>query len=377
MTSESLSALRLQFLARLSPEIQLLCACCRVNPRDADLELQASLATSIDSDVLMSTAIRHRVEPLLYHNLKRHAPGVFSSELLAALAARVSRNAIKSLRALRINVQLSRLMRRHDIEFLPLKGVTLAKRYYGNIGLRHCNDIDFWVPEHSVDAVRALLLAEGCRPCPEHDLQDIEARGTRHKKFLRRLFHHDVLIHQGGESLELHWRLASNAKGLLLDPIDLLKTGEPVDAGGEPIYILDPVSMLLYLCDHGARHGWYRLKWLVDLPQLLESCEWDWHDVLARSRQANCHSALLLGLKLAQHLFGWVAPDAVVAEMAKVRLLNWQVSVVCVNLCKPSLGTEVATLFQSAKHFFYRISIAENFAYLRSELEYYFLKQCY
>ena len=266
-----------------SPEIQLLCACCRVKPNDTDLKLQAALAPLISADKLISLAIRHRVEPLLYHNLKLHAAGVFPDDILDALAVRARRNTVKSLHALRINVQLARMLRAHGIRYLPLKGATIAQRYYGSISLRHSNDIDFWVPARSVEAVRALLVEQGCRPYDEYNLQKIEERGERHRKFLREHFHHDVWIHSGGEHLELHWRITSNARGLLLEPVDLLASGEPIDVASDSMTTMGPVPLLLYLCDHGAHHGWFRLKWLMDLPQVLESREWDWPQVLAEA----------------------------------------------------------------------------------------------
>ncbi|MFA5825992.1 MAG: nucleotidyltransferase family protein [Gallionellaceae bacterium] len=356
-----------------SSEIQILCACCRVKPTDADLKLQAKLAPLIHADALIWLAIRHRIEPLLYHNLKQHAVGVFSSEILDKLAIRVQQNAVKSLNALRINLQLTRLMRTHDIPYLPLKGVTLAQQYYGEISLRHANDIDFYVPERSVTKVRALLLKQGCTQDSGHDFQDIEARGERHSRFLRRIFHHDVLIHPDGEHLELHWRIVKNLAGLRLNPTDLLLSAESIVVAGDSIKIIEPISLLLYLCDHGARHGWYRLKWLMDLPQVLESRDWDWLQVLVDAKRANCFSALLLGLKLAQLMFGWVPPDVVAEVMEKQRLLNWQVKMVYQNLNKPERALASPTAFHFAAHLVYRMSLIESYSFLWGELAHYFL----
>jgi hypothetical protein len=62
---------------------------------------------------------------------------------------------------------------------------------------------------------------------------------------------------------------------------------------------------LLYLCAHGARHSWFRLKWLVDLPYVLQSKAWDWPALFAKARRMGCADALLLGLVLSQRLLGW------------------------------------------------------------------------
>lgn len=353
--------------------MRLLCACCRVKPNDADLKLQAALASQISADKLTSLAVRHRVEPLLYHNLKQHAAGVFSAAMLDALAERTRQNAVKSLQALRINVQLARLLRDHAIPYLPLKGVTLAQRYYGSVSLRHANDIDFWVPLQSVDAVRALLAEQGCHPDDDHDHDNIVGRGERHRRFLRRYFHHDTWVHSEGERLELHWRLTSNAKGLKLDPLDLLACGDRVDVAANSMGMIGPVPLLLYLCEHGARHGWYRLKWLMDLPQVLESREWDWPQVFAEARRANCFSALLLGLRLSQMLFGWVVSEPVAVAMQKHRLLDWQVRMVCRNLDKPESAIVQPTILQRCAHLLYRTSLIESFGFVWNQLNHYSL----
>ena len=43
-----------------------------------------------------------------------------------------------------------------------------------------------------------------------------------------------------------------------------------------PIYYLSDEHLLFFLVTHGARHGWSRLRWLVDLDQLIsKSLDWN------------------------------------------------------------------------------------------------------
>ena len=67
--------------------------------------------------------------------------------------------------------------------------------------------------------------------------------------------------------LELHWRLTD---------LPLLRDGIPpaalrtVDiAPGSAVTTLGGDALLVYLCVHGAAHGWGRLKWLADIYTLL------------------------------------------------------------------------------------------------------------
>jgi hypothetical protein len=88
------------------------------------------------------------------------------------------------------------------------------------------------------------------------------------------------------------------------------------------------VPLLLFLSEHGTRHGWCRLKWLADLPQLLEGREWDWPAVLAKAREANALGSLLTALALAERLFGWAVPHELRTFMRSGRLLEWRLSAV-------------------------------------------------
>lgn len=37
-----------------------------------------------------------------------------------------------------------------------------------------------------------------------------------------------------------------------------------------PVLILGSEDLFLYLSVHGARHGWFRLRWLKDIDQMLK-----------------------------------------------------------------------------------------------------------
>ncbi|MDH4215360.1 MAG: nucleotidyltransferase family protein, partial [Gallionella sp.] len=311
----------------LLPEMQFLCACCRVNPTAADMATQTALAPVVDMGRLVVMARRHRVEPMLLYHLKRIEGIVWDEPSRDSLEKRVKRSTEKSLMSIKSNIELAHSMREQGIGFLPFKGVTLAQRYYGNISLRHANDIDFWVPEEGIEPMRKLLSARGGKVAPGAGYQEIE-RGRLHTRFLRRQYCEEAWDMPNGDHLEIHWRLTTNPHALRLNPNEVLKSGKKVLFGKHELTVMAEVPLLLYLCEHGARHGWYRLKWLFDLPQVLEGNRWDWEEVLSAAKRANCLSSLLLGLKLAEVLFGWNAPELVSRTMQGCRLLDWQVGFV-------------------------------------------------
>lgn len=68
--------------------------------------------------------------------------------------------------------------------------------------------------------------------------------------------------------IELHWRCRSSIDAFSFDPFaldaPLLKTN------WDCIFTMNHLEQLIYLCVHGTEHRWYRLKWLLDLPMLMQ-----------------------------------------------------------------------------------------------------------
>jgi hypothetical protein len=44
-----------------------------------------------------------------------------------------------------------------------------------------------------------------------------------------------------------------------------LRATTTMQLGGTPVRVFEPAALLLYLVCHGAKHGWFRLKWLADV----------------------------------------------------------------------------------------------------------------
>jgi hypothetical protein len=53
---------------------------------------------------------------------------------------------------------------------------------------------------------------------------------------------------------------------------------------GNKIYYLNDTAQILYLCDHGAMHKWFRLKWLSDIAMIYaKNGSLDWLALLKMS----------------------------------------------------------------------------------------------
>lgn len=310
----------------LSPELRLALACARVSPNEQDHANIQALLPCIDTAAFLAVVQRHRIGPMVHNALVTRNPAAnqLPEALTAPLTAEVQANKLRAMKVTRANVLLARMFNSAGIPWVPLKGATLAAAYYGDFTLRHANDIDGWVPARTLQQARELLLAAGYVDDPADNDAELAARGPNHAKFLHWRNYHDVYIGPDRTCLELHWRLTDNPHALCIAPEKMLERSSRVVIAGEALPLLDPIDQLLYLCEHGGKHCWFRLKWLFDLPQLLESRAWDWPAVFARARESRCLNTLNLGLTLAQCLFGWEAPAATKRSAAPGSLQRWR-----------------------------------------------------
>lgn len=104
--------------------------------------------------------------------------------------------------------------------------------------------------------------------------------------------------------VEIHWRLHANPH--LLPSVylqQMMGNSQQLMIAGTQITSLSDEDTFLYLCLHGANHGWYRLKWLCDIAQFLhreQAINWEtWVENVQRlALQRPIGQALLLAHQL-------------------------------------------------------------------------------
>ena len=290
---------------RADREYALLLSCCRARVRDADMAAQRRLAAELDSGRFLALVDRHLVAPLVWHNLRQHAEGTFAAELMAVLAAGYRENAFSELAVSGETVKLHRLLSKSAIPHCVLKGLPVGQRYYGDAGLRQAGDIDLLIPPAMLDGTCKLLSDAGYRI--SNPIDHFKPRQRRYFLFADNQL--ELQSPDSGTTLELHWRPLQLPS--TLDGVDLAAQTNRWDVAGCGIPFLDDEETLLHLCAHGAKHAWYRMKWVFDLPNVLESREWDWPALRDKARRYRCERELLLGLAIAEQLSNWEVPAAV------------------------------------------------------------------
>lgn len=284
-----------------SPELRLLLGLLRVALKTGEAAEIAGLGRGVDWTMFGACVGRHRVGPFLHHRLP---PEVRSALPVAATQHLQQQSQTNVRRALMQSAELVRLVKLLEVKNIPvisLKGPLLSRQLYGELGLRHAGDIDLLVSPGNASQADTVLRGAGYqRVAPDFELTP---RQEKHYLELRHEF--SYLAAPPRPRMEMMWRLEQ-----LSIPDDAWTHAVKQALGGHDIHTLPPDINTHYLFDHGARHAWFRLFWLVDVALLLAGGETDWHDLLAHARAAKNVRPLLQGARLAGELLGAPVPPA-------------------------------------------------------------------
>jgi hypothetical protein len=209
-------------------------------------------------------------------------------------------------------VQLVRAFTIAGIPVIPLKGVVLSQRLYSDFALRHSKDIDLLVHPGDFDRAEALLQDRGFRRLP---ILPGHSPTPRQERYLRALNYHYEYVDAEGTQLELHWRRQSwSADSMAL----LWAHTQTTQWMNTPILELDDDLLLLFLCDHGAHHRWFRVKWLGDVAMLLARREpTAWEELFRLAAELDVERPLLQAMLLVQWLYEVPLPPQALAAIAQ------------------------------------------------------------
>lgn len=277
--------------ATLAAEQRLLLRCAAATLCDADAA-RADLAQIIDWESLLEAADYHGLLPSLAQAVGAGGPA--PPEVLARLRDSYRNGA---MRALYFSDQLRNLaaaLREGGVSTIALKGPALAESLYPDPALRPFSDLDLFVRSDDVAAAVTILARRGYALAPHFSRLPIER--------LVELTCEASLASPAGIQVDLHWAVAPCDYPFVIDP-ELLWRGRSVPPPGGPGCPagLDPETLLLYLCVHGAKHRWCRLIWLADIAWLARN-EPDWNRAWRLAVEAGGERPLLLGLLLARDL---------------------------------------------------------------------------
>jgi hypothetical protein len=297
-----------------APELRFLLHALRVRCGAADAAGLRGMASGIDWNIAVAALEYHGVLALLAPLLLRE--GDLPAERAALLRQAQARNAAASLRRIGHTLEVTRALRGAGVRFLVLKGIPLSAQLYGDPAARGGRDLDIFVAEGMMPHADAVLAALGYRRPTEDMAKDI-ATDEVPKEI--------GYLHPDGRVLvELHNRLTDNARLLPWDFEMLWAEREIVAVGGESLAAMPRTRLAPYLCIHGARSGWARLIWLLDMAAATGTPEAA-AQALADARSLGLEGAMRHAFSMLRRWLGQEVPDASgmpPAMRAQVRALD-------------------------------------------------------
>lgn len=229
---------------------------------DSELQQERLLkyTSNLDWELFLELVLHHRVYPLVYINSKKMNFLNMPNEIIKKLQLHYNQNVLKMLRLFGEMNTISKLFTKKRIRLIQLKGPILALQLYGDLSYRTSKDLDILVPIEDLDNCIEVLKQLGYIP-------DLKLLPSNWKKKSHHLsFRHSLHSVQ----VEIHWSL--NPYHDNVPSFDeLWERKNEMLISNQHFYSLGNDDLYLYLVDHGSRHGWFRLRWLVDIERILNS----------------------------------------------------------------------------------------------------------
>lgn len=246
----------------IPPEFRLLVAASRW-PHDARsiAAVKAAADEAIDWEHFLRVATRHRVASLAYSGLKS-AQVTPPPEIAKLLEAFSIRQAGHSMHLAHEAMRIRRALEEKSIEPLFVKGATLGMLAYGSMVLKQGRDIDVLVKRSEVFPTLEILRGFGYEP-----IHFVPSEPWQIEPWMDMTKDLEVVDRSRGMSVEIHWKLSDN--NAFSRTLEKHYAAREISLGsGMSLRTLDQRIFVIYLCIHGARHAWFRLKWSADLAAI-------------------------------------------------------------------------------------------------------------
>lgn len=317
-----------RLLGDVRPEEELLLLAARTHVDEEAGERLHALADAGDIDWpwLYDLGLHHRVLPLLFKSLERHAAGCPPEAMHAQLRTAYLSSAGLNLKLAAEAARLLNLIEDQGIPALPFKGPVLAKTAYGTLGLRLCAaDIDLLISPANYAVIERLLIDDGYRLVQK--VQRLRPDQKRVSLTIKRQF---GFVRDGGLSIDLHTGIMPLGYHFPLTLEELWERARTVEVAGEEVRDCAPEDMLIILCYQGAKNLWERHKHVCDVAEVVRAHpDMDWTTVVERTRAMHGQRIVALGLYLAEVLAGAPVPPNVqeaLGQYARVEPLAREVA---------------------------------------------------
>jgi 2-polyprenyl-3-methyl-5-hydroxy-6-metoxy-1,4-benzoquinol methylase len=289
---------------RMRPELELVLLSARAKTFENDRQINELFDAGVNWSEMLACAIQHKLIPVLYERVRDLNPPGLSQDQRDTLTELARNTARSNMAFMNEMLGLYDRFEAAQIPAIPFKGPALAWLAYPSFAHRSCADLDFVVPQRFIPESISLLQSQGYLP----HFSPIEAQAGRHGPAPGQY----AFAPTGNRSfVELHTERTLRYFSRPIDLTELNSRMITLEIGGKNVRTFSVEDLLVMLCVHGAKHFWERLGWIVDIAQLVTTCEVDWPLLLEIAAKRQSARVLLLGLYLAHEVIGAPLPQSV------------------------------------------------------------------
>jgi hypothetical protein len=246
-----------------------------------------------------------RLLPLLYRRL--HALGVNHPDMERYKSVYRYVWVENQIRVRQAQIILD-LLGRAEIPVLLLKGIALGPLYYGDLGLRPMNDLDFLVPPEHADGAGKALASAGWQAAELGLLASSAYRNANHAIA--------CIKHSNPIEVDLHWHASREC---CWDDADrgLWARAQDMQLGGAPARTLGDTDHLFHTCVHGTR--WNEIapiRWAADALTIMQGRTIDWSYFVENVQSGGYCRRFSQALSYLRENFAAPIPQAAISELA-------------------------------------------------------------
>jgi hypothetical protein len=296
----------------LEPELALVVAClCWPSDAAAQDAIRQSVRATLDWDRFLDQVSRHRVTSLVFETLRRTGASGVPPAVIDHLGGAARSRVQVTMRQIGETARLIRVLATAGIGALVLKGPVLSAIAFEDPYRRDSRDIDLIVAAEQLERVDAILRADGYRRRkPEVGLSP--GRLARYRRWVHEFSYYSPA---GDLLVEVKDRVDPMRSLPAIDVMEHISRPRLVALGGLDLPTLPDIDHFLYLCAHGSRHLWFRLKWIADIGAMLNRMSSVQLDVVQkRSAELDVDRCLHTALLLARGLLMVPIPEALLAR---------------------------------------------------------------
>lgn len=276
----------------------------------------ADLQEELDWQYIYAEAIQHRTVPLLQYFLTKHPYLPIPQEISNSINQYVQRQTLANIFQTKELLNVLDRLSQENIPAIPFKGPTLGKQLYNELSFRSFGDLDILIHIEDFYKVKQVLKEIGYTPFKK-------LSEKQEATFLTTQMGYEFERHDKRCVIEIHWSLVSRIHSFEIPETELWRNSASIEIQNKLAPVLNDKHLFIYLCAHGTKSFWSRLRWISDIAELIsiqsnkeDSNTW-WSSVLEQADACNSRRMVHLGVYLAHKLLNAPAPPHIVEKASK------------------------------------------------------------